>query len=169
MAIDQLNLDAYLPVSAVNGQKADAPQDSKAKAQEPAPASLIPPEVASLLEGIDTNTKVAVGTLTLNAVPVKGLVVDIGLLGGELTIRKASVEDMAGGMFAFQADPEREIADSGVECGRAGAALRCRPAGFFRPSGEDRTFGPTEWQRREPGVGDEPCSGRRNLGIEREY
>ena len=100
--IDQLNLDAYLPPAGAAKQvrkvsEAEAAGSQTSLAQEP----LIPPQIASLLDGIDTNTKVSVGVLTLKDVSAKGLEIDIGLLGGTLTIRKASIESLAGGSFTL--------------------------------------------------------------------
>jgi len=100
--IDQLNLDAYLPSAGAAKQVREAPDAESAESKSPlVQAPLIPPQIAALLDGIDTNSKVSVGVLILNDVSAKGLDIDVGLLGGMLTIRKASVKSLAGGSFAL--------------------------------------------------------------------
>ena len=102
VVIDQLNLDAYLPQVKTQETKRDTGEVDAAESQATASAQqLIPPDIASALEGIDTNTKVSIATLTYNEVPVKGVEIDVGLLGGALTVRKASVESLAGGSFTL--------------------------------------------------------------------
>ena len=102
VVIDQLNLDAYLPTAGAAKQDGGVAQAETAASQTPpVQAPLVPPQIAAVLEGIDTNTKVSVDVLTLEDVSAKGLEVDIGLLGGTLTIRKASIKSLAGGSFAL--------------------------------------------------------------------
>ena len=146
--IDQLNVDAYLPPTDAVRQERSAPAAGEAPSQEEASqAPLIPPQVASVLEGIDTNTKVTVKALTLNDASVKGLEVDIGLLGGELTVRKVSIESLAGGSFAFSGNA-RDLSskpnlNAKLEMAASNVAGLARLAGVNLPVLPDR-LGPVK-------------------------
>ena len=85
LAIDQLNLDAYLPPAA--GAKAAA-KDQKAG---------LPLQNLAPLAGIDANVELRVGKLTLNEQTLQGVHVDGTLQKGALTLRDLSVKDFAGG------------------------------------------------------------------------
>ena len=66
VVIDQLNLDAYLPTAGAAKQDGGVAQAETAASQTPpVQAPLVPPQIAAVLEGIDTNTKVSVDVLTL--------------------------------------------------------------------------------------------------------
>jgi hypothetical protein len=79
LAIDQLNLDAYLP---------SAP---------PAPAQAQAPSgYAALLDAFDANIDAAVETLTWRGQPARGMHLAATLQDGALTLRQATIADLAG-------------------------------------------------------------------------
>jgi hypothetical protein len=80
LAIDQLNLDAYLPVSA----------------KSPAQGQSAPNFYAALLDGFDANIDAAVETLTWRGQPARGLHLAATLQDGALTLRQATIGDLAG-------------------------------------------------------------------------
>jgi len=97
-AIDQLNVDAYRAPG-------DAPADKSTSGGTSGPElSALPPEVIEVLNSFDTNVKVAFKKLNLNAVPIKGFVVDVGLLGGAVTVRDIKADDLGGATFSFKGD-----------------------------------------------------------------
>ncbi len=81
-AVDQINLDAYLPPDT------GAP-DPKATgaSQEPAWA---------VLNRFDTNFRLNAGTVTYRQSPIQNLAVDLSLLAGKLDLRQLSIGDAAG-------------------------------------------------------------------------
>jgi len=102
-AVDQLNLDAYR--MALSGSA--APSSDKVATAKPATSpglelTALPPEVVEVLNAFDTNIKVAIKKLNLNAVPVRGVVVDVGLLGGAVTVNDIHADDLGGATFSFQ-------------------------------------------------------------------
>ena len=86
LAIDQLNLDAYLPPS--TEKKAAGNQGQKGG---------LPLQGLAPLAGIDANVELRVGKLTLNEQTMQGVHVDGTLQKGALTLRDLSVKDFAGG------------------------------------------------------------------------
>jgi len=96
-AVDQFNVDAYL---APGGSPAAGPT-SNAKDNGPALTAL-PPTVVETLNAFDTNIKVAVKKLNLNAVPISGVVFDVGLLGGAITVNDIHADDLGGATFSFK-------------------------------------------------------------------
>jgi hypothetical protein len=93
LVLDRLNLDAYLP------QAAAAPAQTAGPAAAPAqtPASQVaaaPP--AAPLGRIDGNLDLSVGRLTWRGQAIEGLHFAGALQSGDLTIREASVKDLAG-------------------------------------------------------------------------
>jgi uncharacterized protein involved in outer membrane biogenesis len=100
IAIDQINLDGYLPPAgkpaATGGGQAD-------KAAKPAPAAKpgLPLDGLKPLAAIDANVEVRVGTLVANGQTAKGVHLDATLQDGKLTLRDASVKDFAGGRGAL--------------------------------------------------------------------
>ena len=86
LAIDQLNLDAYLPPS--TDKKTAANQGQKGG---------LPLQGLAPLAGIDANVELRVGKLTLNDQTMQGVHVDGTLQKGALTLRDLSVKDFAGG------------------------------------------------------------------------
>jgi uncharacterized protein involved in outer membrane biogenesis len=69
ISIDQLNLDAYLPSA---------------------------PPATSLLTGFDANLDATIATLTWHGQPARGLHAAMSLQGGDLTLREASIAEVAG-------------------------------------------------------------------------
>ena len=141
--IDQLNLDAYLPLAGAVKQDREVPKAETAGSQTPpAQAPLIPPQIASLLDGIDTNTKVSVGVITLKDVSAKGLEIDIGLLGGTLTIRKVGVKSLAGGSFALSGNARdfssKPTLNAQLKMAASDVAGLARLAGVELPISSDR-------------------------------
>ena len=99
-ANEQLNVDAYR--ASPNATTADKSTDgSDTSVSE---LSALPPEVIDVLNSFDTNVKVAFRKLNLNAVPIKGVVVDVGLLGGAVTVRDIKADDLGGATFSFKGD-----------------------------------------------------------------
>jgi uncharacterized protein involved in outer membrane biogenesis len=111
LAIDQINLDAYLPPAASpaqpaaaqpdNGQqsKDNAQQDNtdKANADKTKPSGGLPLDVLKPLAGLNANVEIKIGSLTMNDQTAKGAHLDATLQGGTLTLRDVSVKDFAGG------------------------------------------------------------------------
>jgi uncharacterized protein involved in outer membrane biogenesis len=95
--VDQLNLDVYQKKQAA----AEKPKAATGTLLAPPPARL-PPEVAEMLNSFDANLKLAVKKFTANGVSIKGVLVDVGLLGGELTVRNIRTDDLGGAKFVFQ-------------------------------------------------------------------
>jgi uncharacterized protein involved in outer membrane biogenesis len=95
--VDQLNLDVY--------QKKQAATE-KPKAATGAllasPSVRLPSEVAEMLNSFDANLKLAVRKFTANGVSIKGALIDLGLMAGELTVRNIRTDDLGGAKFAFQ-------------------------------------------------------------------
>ena len=143
VVIDQLNLDAYLPPAGAAKQDGGVPQTETAASQTPpVQAPFVPPQIAAVLEGIDTNTKVSVDVLTLQDVSAKGLEIDIGLLGGTLTIRKASIKSLAGGSFALSGNARNFSAkptlNAQLNMAASNVAGLARLAGVELPISSDR-------------------------------
>jgi uncharacterized protein involved in outer membrane biogenesis len=90
LAIDTVNLDAYLPVG-------DA--GAAASASDPGKSPPTPPPIDGarpVIEAFDANLKLRVGNLTTQGVTATNLHLDGTLQDGALTVREASVEDLAG-------------------------------------------------------------------------
>jgi len=105
LAVDTLNLDAYLPGKAESGPAAagtGAGEKKAADSGEPAePVSLGGGDKALLpglefLNAFDANVKTRIGKLTYNKMPVEGVRLDGTLQGGKLTLREAGVQNFAG-------------------------------------------------------------------------
>ncbi|MFQ5939332.1 MAG: AsmA-like C-terminal region-containing protein, partial [Alphaproteobacteria bacterium] len=92
LAIDRLNLDAYLPrPPAPDGQAAE-----DAAAEEPARPEAPPPSALALLATFDANLEARIDRLTYHRTPVQGVGFDGTLQAGTLTVREARVGDLAG-------------------------------------------------------------------------
>jgi uncharacterized protein involved in outer membrane biogenesis len=121
LSVESLNLDAYMPgLSSGGGASAQpgtpAPSAGQAQPQPQgqgtaaAPSTAAPagaagggkPLLAGLdaLNGFDANFRLAVGTLTADALPISGIRADGSLLGGTLTLSSASIADLAGARLA---------------------------------------------------------------------
>jgi uncharacterized protein involved in outer membrane biogenesis len=90
LAIDTVNLDAYLP----NGGTGAAASGTDSGNGAPAPPPLETPR--PIIESFDANLKLRVGNLATQGVTAKNLHLDGTLQDGALTVRQASVEDLAG-------------------------------------------------------------------------
>jgi uncharacterized protein involved in outer membrane biogenesis len=114
LAIDQINLDAYLPPAAASGTSQPAAAPTGAGQQNPAsntqqantdkandgkakPSGGLPLDVLKPLAGLNANVELKVGSLTMNDQTAKGVHLDATLQGGTLTLRDVSVKDFAGG------------------------------------------------------------------------
>ena len=110
-AVDQLNLDVYQ-------QKQAAPEPKKATGVLVAgPSVALPPGLAETLNSFDANVKLEIGKFTANGVSIRKALVDVGLLGGEITVRNIRTDDLAGAKFAFQGKASG-LADKPVVDGR---------------------------------------------------
>ncbi len=87
LAIDQINLDGYMPKPA-----AAATGGGAAK-----PAGGLPLDALKPLAPLNANVELKIGSLTLNDQVAKGFHLDATLQGGNLAIRDVSVKDFAGG------------------------------------------------------------------------
>ncbi|MBB4286426.1 AsmA family protein [Roseospira goensis] len=88
LTVDSLNLDAYLPPSDT-GPGADAGPTVPA-------AEASAPEGLSWLAALDANFRVAIGTLTLDALPFTGVRAEGSLVRGALSLSNARIDDVAG-------------------------------------------------------------------------
>ena len=89
IAIDRLNLDAYLPAPAGAG--------GGAVKEEGAPGNA----VLAVIGDFDANLKARIGELTYNHVPLKDIRFDGTLLAGKVKVRGASIGKVAGGRVAL--------------------------------------------------------------------
>ena len=96
LAIDNINLDAYLPTAT----RASAPQPTQAAAT-PGAADAAAPDRPGLLDQFDANLKLRVGSLSALGMTAKSLHVDGTLQGGVLTLHEARVGDVAGSSGRF--------------------------------------------------------------------
>jgi len=87
LALDQINVDAYMP--AATAETTEQAADGEGGGN---PLSALAP-----LADVDANVELRVGSLTLNGQQVEGLHVDGTLQGGTLTLRDLSVTKFAGG------------------------------------------------------------------------
>jgi uncharacterized protein involved in outer membrane biogenesis len=91
LAIDQLNLDAYLPPSPETGGAGSGQSE----------AGGLPLDGLAPLAGIDANVELRVGKLTLNEQTLQSVHLDGTLQAGALTLRDLSVKEFAGGKGAM--------------------------------------------------------------------
>lgn len=99
LAVDAINLDAYLPEDKAAGQQGAPPAPAAPQQQEaapqPSPAAPSPAPPAAPLTGFDADIRLAVNQLVVNTVPAETVRLEAALTGGTLTIRQASA-DLAG-------------------------------------------------------------------------
>ena len=88
LALDQINVDAYMPVASAE-TTTEQPAEGEGGGN---PLSALAP-----LADLDANVELRVGSLTLNGQQVEGLHVDGTLQAGTLTLRDLSVTKFAGG------------------------------------------------------------------------
>lgn len=93
LAIDQFNLDAYLPRTP---QKPAAGSGSASAGGKPASAKPAQATPLAVLDSFDANIDGAVERLTLQKTLARKVHVDGLLVGGNLTLRKAQIADFAG-------------------------------------------------------------------------
>ena len=92
LAIDQMNLDAYLPrASGKSSAGASTDKASSKTASSPAPASPL-----AVLNSFDANIDLEIDRLTVQKTLARKVRLDGLLAGGNFNIRKASVADFAG-------------------------------------------------------------------------
>ncbi|MFZ5790762.1 MAG: AsmA family protein [Pseudomonadota bacterium] len=123
LAIDKLNLDAYLPPKAQGtapaaatqptqnqgtGTQGGAGQAGGGQGGSTADAGKnagqdggLPLDALKPLAGLNANLEIKVGSLTLNRQTANGVHLDATLQGGVLTLRDLSVKDFAGGSGSF--------------------------------------------------------------------
>lgn len=92
LAIDQINVDAYLPPRR-GAEAADA------AAEAPPPG--LPVHLLAPLAGIDANVQLRVGSLTYRTQESENVRLDLTLHAGSLTLRDFSVGDFGGGRGAL--------------------------------------------------------------------
>ncbi|HEX3499447.1 MAG TPA: AsmA family protein [Stellaceae bacterium] len=92
LAIDQLNLDAYLPaVSPDNPAQAPRQDQAQNAARDQAANGY-----TLLFDGFDANIDAAIDTLTWRGQPARGVHLAATLQDGALTLRQATIADIAG-------------------------------------------------------------------------
>ncbi|MDP6404601.1 MAG: AsmA family protein [Alphaproteobacteria bacterium] len=132
-SIDRLNLDAYLP--AAPASEADAAKaDAKGKSADTDSGA----SPLALLEKFDTDIKLKLGHLTYNKVAARGIALDVGLLGGNLKVRRATVKDLAGAAFQLSGSA-RDLARKITAQGKVKVTAK-NPSGLFRLAGLNLPF-----------------------------
>ncbi|MSP51077.1 MAG: AsmA family protein [Alphaproteobacteria bacterium] len=98
LALDRLNIDAYLPRS-----KSDSAKGSvSASAAKPAPAARRDDALPfAILDTFDTNVKLKADSLMFRETAAQGLKLDMSLVGGQLTVRELSAVNIAGTALAL--------------------------------------------------------------------
>jgi uncharacterized protein involved in outer membrane biogenesis len=86
LAIDQINLDGYMPPAA------PAPAGAGG-----APSGGLPLDALKPLAAVNANAQLKIGSLTYNAQTIQNLLIDGSLADGTLTLKELSVGDFAGG------------------------------------------------------------------------
>ena len=96
--IDRINLDGYLPGAGAADNSAKPSVDVKTS-RGPGDNGAASP--LAILEQFDSNFILNIGELAYNAVPIRDLSVELGLAAGQLTVRRATVRDLAGANIFF--------------------------------------------------------------------
>ena len=97
IAIDRLNLDAYLPQApAARAPSATASPTATAPAPAPAPPIAAAGDLLGLLGGFDANLRLSLDELIYREEPIRGIRLDGTVDGGALTLHAGSVDDLAG-------------------------------------------------------------------------
>ncbi len=109
--IDKINLDAYMPVSRSSARQTQLAQAQPGAAGAQPPAAQTPPanpmETLKLLERFDLNLQTEIGSMTYRDTPIQDLKMHLELVDGKLTIKEATVRDVAGAQAAFTLMAER--------------------------------------------------------------
>jgi uncharacterized protein involved in outer membrane biogenesis len=102
LAVDRLNLDAYLPADASGGAvAAQAPSPTESIRPSTQPAAAPPLNSRALLDRFDANLDATIGALTWRGQPASGIHILGTLHQGEATIEDARIADLAGASAAF--------------------------------------------------------------------
>lgn len=117
LAIDKVNVDGYMPIGPSPAAREKDDNDKKAK---PAPGKTATGKPAdkpaaakplAMLDSFDSNVKVKIGQITYNKTPITGINLDLSLVGGLLTVRRASVQNIIGTSLALSATANGFAAD----------------------------------------------------------
>lgn len=95
LAVDKLNLDAYLPKAAEAGEQAG--EQAATAGAGSAPRTLPAPAGPGALAAFDANVDLRLGTLTVRGVAARGVRLDATLRRGVITLRELRVGDAVGG------------------------------------------------------------------------
>lgn len=122
ITIDQINLDAYLPVASDGNTRNDAEQGNN--------------NPFALLDIFDAEIKAKIGSLVYQSTPVSGLAIDAGIRSGILTLRSLTVSDFAGssGTISGTVDAAKTSFDMAYDLDISDAARLYRLAGIAPPS-----------------------------------
>lgn len=106
IAVDRINLDAYLPPPTAGQPAAVPPAGTPAQGGDGATAPQPAPQAGGpaglpLLGRFDANIDMRVGQMTYRGLPLNGLHLDGTLQRGGLVVRELSVADLAGSHGAF--------------------------------------------------------------------
>lgn len=96
LAIDKLNLDAYMPRIGAEKPASGAVVESDKKGAGAPPATPTAPSPLAFLDGFDANIDIEVDRLTIQKTVARKIKFDGLLVGGALTVRKSGVRDFAG-------------------------------------------------------------------------
>lgn len=90
--VDKVDLDSYMPAAAKPGRAAPAASTPRAGGGT---------EALKLLDSFDLNLQAEIGSVTYHETPIQDLKMTVELVGGKLTIKEATVRDLAGAQAAF--------------------------------------------------------------------
>lgn len=96
LAIDKLNLDAYMPRAAAKKTVDQVVTDSDKKGAGASEATSVAANPFAFLDGFDANIDIEVDRLTVQKTVARKVKFDGLLVGGGLTVRKSGVRDFAG-------------------------------------------------------------------------
>lgn len=143
VVIDTLDLDAYL----ADGEAASAPAQTPTQGGATTPGGDAPANDAvtagpfdglKVLDTFDANVRAKVGTLKVQGVPIRDVDADLSLVGGDLTIKKFTVGNLAGAGIsangAVKALGKTPVADNlSLRANIANAAGLAALGGFEQP------------------------------------
>ncbi|MBX6323514.1 MAG: hypothetical protein IRY94_16955, partial [Rhodospirillaceae bacterium] len=137
LAVDQINLDGYLPPPAAGAAEA-APAEAAAPQQA---AAGLPLDALKPLADVNANVQLKVGSLTYNAQTIQNLLLDGSLADGVLTLKELSVGDLAGGSGRLSGTVS-DLAgaprfDTRIDLAARDAARALRFAGLAVPAAAD--------------------------------
>jgi uncharacterized protein involved in outer membrane biogenesis len=143
VAIDRLNLDAYLPQPAA-GKPAEGASTSKPALQTASSSgtAATPADPLRLLGAFDANLRARIDELIYQGERIRGIRMDGTVQGGNVTLREARVDDLAGLKGALSgtltgAPPARKI-DATFDASAAQLAPFLRFAGLESPVPTDQ-------------------------------